>query len=75
MRIIRPIKGTLVRFKTGKPQYTIKIINFKTPVRLITFYIIPSNILFLIYIKDIDNLIIYLNNIKNKLIKHFLGHK
>ena len=44
------------------------IIRVKTPLRYITFYIIPINIPFLLYIRDIDKLSIKLNNFKNMLI-------
>jgi hypothetical protein len=52
-------KGTIISFK---------IIRVQTPLKYITFYIIPINTPFLLYIKDIDKLGIKLNNFKNILI-------
>ena len=44
------------------------IIRVQTPLGYITFYIIPINTLFLLYIGDIDKLSIKLNNFKNILV-------
>ena len=52
-------KGTIISFGT---------IRVQTPLRYITFYIVPINILFLFYIKDINKLGIKLNNFKNVLV-------
>ena len=52
-------KGTVIFFN---------IITVQTPLGYITFYIIPTNTLFLLYIKDIDKLGVKLNNLKNILI-------
>ena len=52
-------KGTVIFFN---------IIRVQTPLGYITFYIIPTNTLFLLYIKDINKLGVKLNNLKNILI-------
>ena len=49
-------KGTAISFS---------IIRVQTPLRYITFYIIPANILFLFYIRDMDKLGIKINNFKD----------
>ena len=45
------------------------------PVKIITFYIIPVNIFFFFYLRDINKLKIYFNNIRNKLIKRTINGK
>jgi hypothetical protein len=52
-------KGTAIFFN---------IIRVQTPLGYITFYIIPTNIPFLLYIGDMDKLGIKLNNFKNVLV-------
>jgi hypothetical protein len=52
-------KGTAISFS---------IIRIQTPLKYITFYIIPINTPFLLCIKDINKLGIKLNNPKNILI-------
>ena len=41
------------------------IVRVQTPIGYITFYIIPTNTLFLLYIRDIDKLGIKFNNFKD----------
>jgi len=56
-----------IRF--GKGSIIAKgIVIVKTLLRLITFYIIPKNILFLYCIQNIDRIRVKLNNLKNILI-------
>jgi hypothetical protein len=53
-------KGTITSFS---------IIRVQTPLKYITFYIIPANTPFLFCIRDIDKLGIKLNNFKNILMQ------
>src|SRR6266700_3309993 len=53
-------KGTAISLST---------IRVQTPLKYITFYIIPTNTPFLFYIKDIDKLGVRLDNLKNILIQ------
>jgi len=57
--IIRFSKGTII---------SLGIIRVQTPLGYITFYVIPTNTLFLFCIRDIDKLGVKLNNLKNILI-------
>ena len=52
-------KGTIIFFS---------IIRVQTPIKYITFYIIPINTPFLFYIKNIEKLGVKFNNLKNILI-------
>ena len=40
----------------------------KTPIRVIKFYIIKVDTLFLLYLANIDTLQVYYNNLSNRLI-------
>jgi len=57
----------IIRFGKGT-AISLGIIRVQTPLGYITFYIIPTNTLFLFCIKDIDKLGVKLNNLKNILI-------
>ncbi|UQC76437.1 uncharacterized protein CLUP02_17950, partial [Colletotrichum lupini] len=61
---------TRISFGLGKEIVALSIIKIKTHFRIITFYILPVNTLFLLYLKDIDRLSIIFNNIKNKISSH-----
>ena len=52
-------KGTII---------SLGIIRVQTSLGYITFYVIPTNTLFLFYIRDIDKLGVKLNNLKDILI-------
>ncbi|KAF1973278.1 hypothetical protein BU23DRAFT_430493, partial [Bimuria novae-zelandiae CBS 107.79] len=56
-------------FSLGKKLTSLKINTIKIDIRLIIFYIINIPTPFLFYLKDIDNLGVYFNNITNKLVK------
>ncbi|KAK1470615.1 hypothetical protein CCUS01_06380, partial [Colletotrichum cuscutae] len=56
-----------ISFGLGKEIVALSIIKVETYFRIITFYILPVNILFLLYLKDIDRLSIIFNNIKNRI--------
>jgi hypothetical protein len=57
------------RIRFGKGIATVKsIIQVPTLLRIITFYIVPTNILFLLYLQDIDTIDIQFDNFKNILI-------
>ncbi|KAK1479497.1 hypothetical protein CCUS01_04626, partial [Colletotrichum cuscutae] len=43
-----------ISFGLGKEIVILSIIKIKTYFRIITFYILPINTLFLLYLKDID---------------------
>ncbi|KAI3533943.1 hypothetical protein CSPX01_12424, partial [Colletotrichum filicis] len=62
-----------ISFGLGKKIVTLSIIKIKTYFKIITFYILPVNTLFLLYLKNIDRLSIIFKNIKNKISsnKHF----
>ena len=53
----------------------ISILIIITPVRIITFYVMLVNTLFLFYLRDIDKLKVYLNNTRNKFIKRTINGK
>ncbi|KAK1455983.1 hypothetical protein CCUS01_10343, partial [Colletotrichum cuscutae] len=56
-----------ISFGLGKEIVTLGIIKVETYFRTITFYILPVNTLFLLYLKNIDRLSIIFNNIKNRI--------
>ncbi|UQC75055.1 uncharacterized protein CLUP02_01708 [Colletotrichum lupini] len=56
-----------ISFSLGKEIVALGIIEVETYFRTITFYILPVNTLFLLYLKDIDRLGIIFNNIKNRI--------
>ncbi|KAK1489284.1 hypothetical protein CCUS01_03329, partial [Colletotrichum cuscutae] len=56
-----------ISFSLGKEIVALGIVKVETYFRTITFYILPINTLFLLYLKDIDRLGIIFNNIKNRI--------
>ncbi|UQC81070.1 uncharacterized protein CLUP02_06556, partial [Colletotrichum lupini] len=56
-----------ISFGLGKEIVALSIIKVKTYFGIITFYILPVNTLFLLYLKDIDRLGIIFDNTKNKI--------
>ncbi|UQC83225.1 uncharacterized protein CLUP02_08719, partial [Colletotrichum lupini] len=64
---------TRISFGLGKEIVALGIVEVKTYFGTITFYILPINTPFLLYLKDIDRLGIIFNNIKNRIFssKHF----
>ncbi|KAK1467781.1 hypothetical protein CCUS01_07048 [Colletotrichum cuscutae] len=62
-----------ISFGLSKEIVTLSIIKIETHFGTITFYILPINTLFLLYLKNIDRLGIIFNNIKNRISsnKHF----
>ncbi|UQC73384.1 uncharacterized protein CLUP02_00028, partial [Colletotrichum lupini] len=58
---------TRISFGLSKKIVALGIIKIKTHFGTITFYILPVNTLFLLYLKNIDRLGIIFNNIKNKI--------
>ncbi|UQC73465.1 uncharacterized protein CLUP02_00110, partial [Colletotrichum lupini] len=56
-------------FSNNKPIKLLKFIVVNTPFSNITFYVLLINTPFLYYLRDIDKLRIYFNNINNLLIK------
>ncbi|KAK1466343.1 hypothetical protein CCUS01_01192, partial [Colletotrichum cuscutae] len=56
-----------ISFSLGKEIVILGIVKVKTYFRTITFYILPVNMLFLLYLKDIDRLGIIFNNTRNKI--------
>ncbi|KAK1477257.1 hypothetical protein CCUS01_05075 [Colletotrichum cuscutae] len=61
------ISITRISFSLGEEIVTLGIIKVETHFKTITFYILPVNILFLLYLKNIDRLGIIFNNIRNKI--------
>ncbi|KAK1498143.1 hypothetical protein CCUS01_12919, partial [Colletotrichum cuscutae] len=45
-----------ISFSLGKEIVTLGIVEINTCFRIITFYILPVNTLFLLYLKNIDRL-------------------
>ncbi|UQC88711.1 uncharacterized protein CLUP02_14236, partial [Colletotrichum lupini] len=58
---------TKISFGLNKKIVTLSIIKVETYFGTITFYILPVNTLFLLYLKDIDRLGIIFNNIRNRI--------
>ncbi|KAK1479046.1 hypothetical protein CCUS01_16427, partial [Colletotrichum cuscutae] len=56
-----------ISFSLGKEIVTLSIIEVKTYFRTITFYILPINILFFLYLKNIDRLSIIFNNTRDRI--------
>ena len=51
-----------------KSATSIDSLNINSPANRIDFYIMQIDILFLLYLQDINRLRIYLNNLKNKIV-------
>ena len=62
-------KSLYIYFRVEELLSIIIKITVLTLIRDINFYIMPTDMLFLLCIRDIDKLSIYLDNIYNKLIK------
>ncbi|KAK1463030.1 hypothetical protein CCUS01_08435, partial [Colletotrichum cuscutae] len=58
---------TRISFGPGEEIVALGIVEVETYFGTITFYILPINTLFLLYLKDIDRLGIIFNNIRNKI--------
>ncbi|KAI3537802.1 hypothetical protein CSPX01_09972, partial [Colletotrichum filicis] len=58
---------TKISFSLGKEIITLGIVKIKTYFGIITFYILPINTLFFLYLKDIDRLGIIFNNTRNRI--------
>ncbi|KAK1461780.1 hypothetical protein CCUS01_01370, partial [Colletotrichum cuscutae] len=56
-----------ISFGPDKEIVALGIIKVETHFRIITFYILLINTLFLLYLKNIDRLGIIFNNIKNRI--------
>jgi hypothetical protein len=56
-----------IRFGKGEVMF-ISIIQVSTPLGNITFYVLPTNILFLYYFQNIDRMKVKLDNIQNMLV-------
>ncbi|KAI3537108.1 hypothetical protein CSPX01_10406 [Colletotrichum filicis] len=56
-----------ISFSLGKEIVTLSTVKVETHFGIITFYILPINTLFFLYLKDIDRLGIIFNNIKNRI--------
>ncbi|KAI3535703.1 hypothetical protein CSPX01_11227, partial [Colletotrichum filicis] len=56
-----------ISFSLGNKIVTLGIVKVKTYFKIITFYILPINTLFLLYLKNIDRLSIIFKNIRNKI--------
>ncbi|KAK1468007.1 hypothetical protein CCUS01_06711, partial [Colletotrichum cuscutae] len=62
-----------ISFGLGKEIVILSTVEIETYFGTITFYILPINTLFLLYLKNIDRLGIIFNNTKNRISnnKHF----
>ncbi|UQC80987.1 uncharacterized protein CLUP02_06473, partial [Colletotrichum lupini] len=62
-----------ISFGLGKEIVALSIIEIETYFGIITFYILPINTLFFLYLKNINRLGIIFNNTKNRISsnKHF----
>ncbi|UQC79462.1 uncharacterized protein CLUP02_04942, partial [Colletotrichum lupini] len=56
-----------ISFGLGKEIVALGIVEVKTHFGTITFYILPINTPFLLYLKDIDRLGIIFNNTRNRI--------
>ncbi|KAK1450618.1 hypothetical protein CCUS01_02074, partial [Colletotrichum cuscutae] len=56
-----------ISFSLGKEIVILSTVKVETYFGTITFYILLINILFLLYLKNIDRLSIIFNNIKNRI--------
>ncbi|UQC88759.1 uncharacterized protein CLUP02_14284, partial [Colletotrichum lupini] len=56
-----------INFGLNKEIVALSIIKIKTYFKIITFYILPINTLFLLYLKNINRLGIIFNNTRNKI--------
>ncbi|UQC84186.1 uncharacterized protein CLUP02_09682, partial [Colletotrichum lupini] len=62
-----------ISFGLSKEIVALSTVKIETYFRTITFYILPINTPFLLYLKDIDRLGIIFNNTRNRIssYKHF----
>ncbi|UQC76323.1 uncharacterized protein CLUP02_17836, partial [Colletotrichum lupini] len=58
---------TKISFGLSKEIVALSIIKVETYFKIITFYILFINTLFLLYLKNIDRLGIIFNNIRNRI--------
>ncbi|KAK1483480.1 hypothetical protein CCUS01_15758, partial [Colletotrichum cuscutae] len=56
-----------ISFGLGKEIVALGIVKVETYFRTMTFYILPINTLFLLYLKDIDRLSIIFNNTRDRI--------
>ncbi|UQC73405.1 uncharacterized protein CLUP02_00049, partial [Colletotrichum lupini] len=56
-----------ISFSLGKEIVILSIVKVKTYFGTITFYILPVDTLFLLYLKNIDRLGIIFNNTRNRI--------
>ncbi len=57
-----------MRFGGGKLIESIGIVDIKMPIGIALFYVLDTPTLFLLSLRDIDRLNVYLNNLKNILV-------
>ncbi|KAK1492144.1 hypothetical protein CCUS01_14105, partial [Colletotrichum cuscutae] len=58
---------TKISFRLGEEIVILSTVEIKTYFRIITFYILLINTLFLLYLKNIDRLSIIFNNTRNRI--------
>ena len=51
-----------------RETFSLRTTDVKTPIRTVTFYIVLADVLFLLYLEDIDKLNVKFNNLDNVLI-------
>ncbi|UQC78608.1 uncharacterized protein CLUP02_04085, partial [Colletotrichum lupini] len=59
-----------ISFSLSKKIVALSTVEVETYFGTITFYILPVNTPFLLYLKDIDRLSIIFNNTKNKIFSY-----
>ena len=62
------VKKANIKFGNGTLMELLRIITVNTPFKLMDFYIIKSDTSFLMLLKNMDRLKVYLNNITNQLV-------
>jgi hypothetical protein len=58
-----------IRFRKEDPVASRGTVDVSTPLGTITFHVLPTNTPFLFCIKDIDNIVVELHNLKNVLVQ------
>ena len=65
---ISRIKKANIKFGNGIPIKSLGTVTVNTPFGLMDFHVIKSNTFFLMLLKNMDRLEVYLNNTTNQLV-------
>ena len=60
--------GNMIKFGKGTAT-VIGVIQVPTPIRVLTFHVVPTNMLFLLCLQDMDALKVRFDNLRNVLIQ------